>query len=208
MNYRCVTTSIGGFIQQLAVCYVGRGYWFYVPGRIPRGKNPHEIDKKLIKKYAIDLSKYQRCRKKKSGSANLQYLRYENIFLLLATPGKHLFFTEEANNILDARRTPIKFYGYTVGYSDNHPRVRIEQERYKDLKAYFLDIATHRSTQRIEAELSKLPFEPYAQVKNQLFSLGRAINKKRATGSLNPISLDCIRAKRRIYQPFEPSPIP
>ena len=35
MDYRCAATSVGGFIQQLAVSYVGRGYWFYVTGVIP-----------------------------------------------------------------------------------------------------------------------------------------------------------------------------
>jgi hypothetical protein len=35
MEYRCEATSVAGFIQQLAVAYVGRGYFFYVAGVIP-----------------------------------------------------------------------------------------------------------------------------------------------------------------------------
>ena len=35
MRYRCEVVSVEGFIQQLAVAYVSRGYFFYVTGRIP-----------------------------------------------------------------------------------------------------------------------------------------------------------------------------
>ena len=40
--YRYEATSVAGFIQQLAVCYVGRGYWFYVTGTVPEHKDPAE----------------------------------------------------------------------------------------------------------------------------------------------------------------------
>ena len=58
MEYRYLTNSIGGFIQQLAVCYIQRGYWFYVVGSIPAGKDPEQIDRKLLDQYGISLSKY------------------------------------------------------------------------------------------------------------------------------------------------------
>ena len=38
MEYRCVATSVAGFIQQLVSCYLPHGYWFYVSGFILRGK--------------------------------------------------------------------------------------------------------------------------------------------------------------------------
>ena len=34
MAYRCVATSVAGFVQQLAVAYVANGYWFDVTGRV------------------------------------------------------------------------------------------------------------------------------------------------------------------------------
>src|SRR5262249_4567587 len=37
-TYHWEAVSVAGFIQQLAVSYVGSGYWFYVTGRIPEGK--------------------------------------------------------------------------------------------------------------------------------------------------------------------------
>ena len=60
MTYRAETTSIGGFIQQLAVSCVSKGYFFYVAGSVPPGKDPRVIDQKLIDRYGIDISKWAR----------------------------------------------------------------------------------------------------------------------------------------------------
>ena len=57
MKYRCVTTSIRGFIQQLATCYLRHGYWWYVTGTIPEHKEPEQIDQLVaaIRKTASEL---------------------------------------------------------------------------------------------------------------------------------------------------------
>ena len=55
MPYRCITSSPEGLVQQVAVCYLRHGYWWYVTGRIPDGKDPTSVDRKLIAKYGIDL---------------------------------------------------------------------------------------------------------------------------------------------------------
>jgi hypothetical protein len=104
--YHWEATSLEGFIQQLAVGYVSRGYVFYVTGFIPLGKDPLAIDEKLVCRYGIAISKWARARRKQEGQANLQYLRFRQFFVLLATPGKHRFFIEEAANIVCVRRTP------------------------------------------------------------------------------------------------------
>ena len=51
MEYRCEATSVAGFIQQVAVAYLARGYWFYVAGQIPAHKDLQTVDRKLIEKY-------------------------------------------------------------------------------------------------------------------------------------------------------------
>jgi hypothetical protein len=150
--YRFDATSPEGFVQQLAVSYLGNGYWFYVTGEIPEGKDPAKVDEKLVARYQIDLSKWARARRKQAGFANLQYIRYGRFFVLLATHGVHPFFEEEAGSIRDARKTPIRFSGYSISYRGGHPHVRIEQEEYKRLKAYFRDVAPHRSVERLEKE--------------------------------------------------------
>src|SRR6185437_515968 len=177
--YRSEATSVEGFVQQLAVAYLGNGYWFYGVGEVPEGKDPRRVDEKLIARYEIDVSKWARARRKRAGQSNLQYLRYGRLFVLLATHGDHPFFEQEASYIRDARRTPIRFRGYSISYRGGHPHVRIDQEEYKRLKAYFLELALHRSAERLGGELARLPFEPYAPIRRQLLTALRAVNRER-----------------------------
>jgi hypothetical protein len=204
--YRFEATSPEGFVQQLAVSYLGNGYWFYVTGEIPEGKDPGKVDEKLVARYQIDLSKWARARRKQAGFANLQYIRFGRFFVLLATHGVHPFFEEEAASIRDARKTPIRFRGYSVSYRGGHPHVRIEQEEYKRLKAYFLEVAPHRSVERLERELGSLPFEPYAPVRRQLLAVLRAVNRERKKAGFAPVPKSCFRFMRRICRPFEGRP--
>jgi hypothetical protein len=204
--YRFEATSPEGFVQQLAIAYLRNGYWFYVTGEIPEGKDPRRVDEKLVARYQIDLSKWARARRKQAGFANLQYIRFERFFVLLATHGIHTFFEEEAGSIRDARKTPIRFQGYSISYRGGHPHVRIEQEEYKRLKAYFLDVATHRSVERLERELGSLPFEPYAPVRRQLLVVLRAVNRERKKARFEIVPKSCFRFMRRICRPFEKRP--
>jgi len=201
--YRFEATSVAGFVQQLAVSYLGHGYWFYVMGEIPEGKDVRLVDEKLLARYRIDISKWARARRKRVGFANLHYLRYDRVFLLLATHGSHPFFLEEASAVRDARKTPIRFHGYSISYRGGHPHVRIEQEEYKRLKAYFLDVSLRWSVERLGCELGRLPFEPYAPVRRQLLAVLRAVNRQRKRGGHEPVADSCFRFLRRICRPFE-----
>jgi hypothetical protein len=203
MEYRAEATSVEGFVQQLAVSLVGKGYFFYVAASIPEGKDPRAVDEKLIARYGIGISKWARARRKQAGSANLQYIRFERFFVLLATHGKHPFFEEEASCIKDIRRRPIRFAGYSISHRSGHPHVRIEQEEYKQLKAYLLDLAVHRSLDHVERELRSIAFEPYAPVRGQLLSILRAVNRARKRAGFTPVTKEVFRFKRRIYRPFE-----
>lgn len=221
MEYRCIATSSAGFVQQLTCCYLPHGYWFYVSGRIPEHKDPRGVDAKLFTKYGIEISRQARARRKQRGLANVHYLRFDRTFILLATHGHHQFFDDEAGNIRDARRAPIKFSGYSVsvqrgGYlrklspecslrRDDKLRVRVQigREEYLDLKAYFLDIACRRSKEQLGLMLYCLPYEPYAPIRQQLLNIVRLVNEKRkATGKV-PISPKVLRYRRRIVRPFE-----
>jgi hypothetical protein len=203
MEYRCEATSVAGFVQQLAVSYIGRGYLFYVRGEIPEKKDPRAVDENIIEKYGIALGKTARARRKASGLANIQYLRFERSFLLLATHGKHPFFDKEGSLIRDAREHPVKFGGYAVSYRSGHPHVRIEQRQYLELKAYFSDVAVHRKVGWIAATLSSLPFEPYAPIRMQLHCILREINRRRALAAYEAVPASCIRVRRRVVRPFE-----
>jgi hypothetical protein len=177
-EYRCVASSIAGFIQQLAVSYVGRGYWFYVSGRIPDGKDPCRVDAKLVERYGIDISKWTRARRKQLGQAGVQYLRHGRFFVLLATHGRHVLFAAEERTIRDIRRTPVTYAGYSVSYRGGHPHVRIARREYLELRAWLLDVAGAQGAAGVRAALRTVAFEPYAPVRRQLLNLLRAANRE------------------------------
>jgi len=202
MQYRCKAISVAGFIQQLAVGYVARGYVFYVVGQVPKGKDPQRLDEKLIAKYGITSSKGARARRKALGFANVQYLRFNETFVLLATPGKHEFFLDEAGQVKDSREIPMKFFDYAVSYRNGHPHVRIEQQKYLELKAWLTDLAVHRKRQWLEDEFRRLAYEPYAPVRSQLHCILRDVNRRRKTAQFELVPSSCIRTRRRIVAPF------
>jgi hypothetical protein len=121
MRYRAEATSLEGFVQQIACCYLRHGYWFYVTGHIPKSKDPATVDRKLIEKYGIGVSESTRARRKQLGKANLQYLRFERRFVILATHGEHPFFQAESGSIHDIRHIPLKIGGYSISYRPGRP---------------------------------------------------------------------------------------
>src|SRR5262245_20265916 len=169
-GYRCHASSVEGFVQQLACSYLRHGYWFYVTGKVPEWKDPCAVDEKLMAKYDIAISESTRRRRKKLGYANLQYLRYDRLFVILATAGKHRFREIESGAVRDIRRVPIRFHGYSVSYRPGgrtrkveqdprwHAHVEIERERYKELRDYLLDLAVHRNATELALEFYRLPF--------------------------------------------------
>jgi hypothetical protein len=208
MPYNCEAATLAGFVQQLAVAYVAKGYWFYVTGRIPLHKAPAEIDRKLIERYGIELSVWARARRKRSGHASVQYLRHERFFVLLATHGRHPLFEAEAT-VRDIRREPVKYGGYAISHRRStvtgrgHASVRIEREEYLRLRSYFVELARHRSTNSLVELLSSLPYEPYAPVRRQLLTIVRAVNRERAASGFEPIPWSCLRLRRTHVRVFD-----
>lgn len=204
-EYLCEATSLEGFIQQLACAYLRHGYVFFVTGTIPEGKDARAVDRKLVARYDIAISKWERCRRKRAGRANLQYLRLERFFVLLATPGEHEFFRRERASIRDARRTPIRVGGYAVSVRQGHVHVRIDLPAYRRLRAWFWELAVHRSAERLAAEFYGVPFEPYAPVRRQLLNVLRLVNKRRRAAGFTAISHAVLHLRRRIVRPFDTS---
>lgn len=214
MPYRAVTTSVEGFLQQVACSYLRHGYWYYVIGLVPDDKDPNDVDEKLIRKYSINVSESTRARRKKAGLANLQYIRFEQVFVIFATKGKHRFFIEEAKVIRDIRHVPIRFAGYSISYKKGgrtkdgqpdtkwHSHVAIERRRYLDLKAHFSENATRESSAVIAKSLYHLPVVPYAPVRRQLLMILREINRIRKKQGKPPIPSEVLPLRRKIVQPF------
>jgi hypothetical protein len=215
MQYRVEATSVEGFVQQIACCYLRHGYWFYVTGIVPGNKEPRMVDEKLIRKYGIAVSESTRLRRKRAGHANLQLLRHGRFFVLMATKGCHQFFEAEAGNIRDIRVAPLRYCGYAISYRRGgrtragepdpswHAHVAIKREAYLDLRAKFLELAQDRRADALALAFYELPFERYAPVRRQLLLLLRRVNEVRKRAGLTPVSKDVLSLRRRVVRPFD-----
>lgn len=217
MQYRAVATSVEGFVQQIACCYLRHGYWFYVTGRIPAGKDPHVVDAKLLAKYDIAVSESTRARRKQAGRANLQYLRHERFFVILATKGNHRFFMEEQPSIRDIRRLPLCYAGYSISYRRGgltragavdhswHAHVRMDRRQYLDCRAWFLDWALRTNMDELGRAFAAFPVAAYAPVRRQLLLIHRAVNRLRASAGKSLVPVEALPLRRRVVRPFEAS---
>ncbi len=218
-NYKWEATTLEGFVQQLAVAYVARRYFFYVSGRVPERLAADAHDQRILEKFEVARSKWSRYRRtKRTGPngrplANVQYLRYRDFWVLLATAGSHRFFQEHEQvgedgisrlrQYYDVRETPIVYGGYSISHNGK-ASVRICRPAYRNLKNHFLVAATaSRSTAALEREFNRSPFEAYGGVTRQMFAILRAVNKARKTAGLSPVPNNCVRVKRRSVKPFD-----
>jgi hypothetical protein len=208
MPYQCVATSVAGFVQQLAVNYVARGYYFYVTGTLPEGKDPAKTDAKIIQQCGIDISKSARARRRKEGLANVQYLRYERFFVLIATHGEHPFFAAEGKLIGNIRQRPLRFEGYAIGLGRSrldrslHASVRIQRGVFRELLTRFKHLAIQRTVEELCQEFRSLPFEPFAPVRDQFRMLLRATNRLRKTAGLELVPWNALRQYRKPVRVF------
>lgn len=199
----------GGFPSAIGGGYIANGYYFYVVGLIPPHKDPSKTDRKILEAYDIAVSKWTRSRRKREGHANVHYLRHRQFFVIIASHGLHPFFAAEAKNLSDIREHPISFQGYSIGCrrarggGEFHASVRINRERFAELKARFQDLAVRRTVEELYSDLHHLPYEPYAPVRCQLGGLLRFINRRRKLAALDLIPLSALRWRRAPVRPFE-----
>ncbi|MDX1964974.1 MAG: hypothetical protein SFX18_17635 [Pirellulales bacterium] len=223
MEYKYEVTSLTGFLQRVATHLLPKGYYFFVQGTLPEGKNPVALDVKLLAKYDIAKSEGARRWRKQQGLGNVQYVRYKNHWVLLATHGDHAIREGEGKNLKDARRAPLRIGDYAVyvkrgnflrkapeadaATPDGRWRVRvlIAREPYRELCARFLDAARHRRVEALMEEFYRLPYEPYAPVRKQLLKLLRLVNTERQAAGYQKIPVSCLRFKRQIVRAFGPS---
>jgi hypothetical protein len=193
-------------VQQLAVAYISRGYWYYSASVIPDGKDPASVDAKLIARYGIDCSRWERARRKRAGQASVQYLRHDRSIVIVATKGSGRFFEDQS--VRDFRRRPLYFAGYSISCRKGtdgrlHPSVRLSRRQMAELKAFLMEIGVRRDVATLSRFFATLDVEPYAPVVRQLFELLRLVNRIREPIRLEPVPHSCLRLRRRVLRPFE-----
>lgn len=216
--YRCVATSIEGFLFQLAVSYVTNGkYYFYVTGSVPSWRTPTEHDARMLSQYEVAISKFARCRRRKrigiSGRrlANCQYLRFSDFWILLCQEGENAFFDRNCKRdtsgaiveqwFYDVRQSAIQFNEYSVGYFKDKLTVRLSSKAMAGLRSYYLKLAL-KPLPYLREELATFPYEAYGGVLKQRYSILRSMNLKRGAAGLPAIPTSFIRKKRKPVKPF------
>lgn len=205
VHYRCIAASTAGFLRQLAVGYLSRGYRYYYAGCIRDALQPERVDQKIITRYELaTLSKDQRYRSKQKGIAQVQYLRYGRFYVLVATPGEHPFFQTE-KRIEDIARKPIRFHGYTICYR-HRLSVQLDEKTFKALRARCLARAPHWRCHTLEPFLREqfAKYECYGGVKDQFRQIIRQVNSVRKKSGYQPVQQTLFRRYPRPVPAFEP----
>lgn len=227
MTSRHVIASIDGMVAIL-VNLISKGYRYYFTGTIDDPAKWLVRDSRMLDYYEADLPKWTRERRRRRGEANFRYLRFNDWFVVLATEGTAArFWQEDRDRVRDVRNIPIRFKGYSLSYRQGgwkdrrlwadplvrerdmkwHVRVQLDAETYAGVKAYFLNIATHRQAYFLASEFLDLHFQPYRPVREQLLAILRAVNRERHLAGFQRIPYSVIRFKRRIVRAFVAAPV-
>lgn len=217
LNYE--TVSWQGFIQMI-VYLAGTGYYHWHLIYLPESKKEKwpAIDKKLITKYGMDISKFTRRDRKKRKFANFYYLRWENVVLLLHTDGEILDAVikkiEKQNDTIDQffdiRKTRLSFKigdytSFDIYYEKGKIGVKLSKECYRKFKDHLYDVAHSKNPIAMKKAFERINGYPswagvYAQKKmlaKFLVSQAKKNNVKLSTKDLRIIS------KRIVYKVFK-----
>jgi hypothetical protein len=115
----------------------------------------------------------------------------------------------------EPKRVRLRACGYSISYRRSgvmpagggppkwHANVRIDIETYRDLKAFFLQRACHRSVENLAIDFARVPYARYAPVRRQLLKLLRVVNEARARTAFEAVPHSALRLRRKIVKPFE-----
>lgn len=227
MKTRHLAASIEGVVQLIAASFLRHGYFWYITGVIPEQKQTPMVDAKLIAKYQITNSEWERTRRRKAGLANVRYIRCERWFILLVTEGHHQIKQPtnqggEGEWLKDLRRHPVRIGGYSIScrrdgqtkpVTANSPatsryraHVRIDSRTYNALKIDFASKAVHRTAEKLTEEFRALPFARYAPVRRQLLNLARLVNDRRKPHNYAMVPYTKIGLRRTIVKAYAEEP--
>lgn len=202
MRQQYVAASVVGFVRHLALYHVSRGYEFYLTGCIPERKRsaPEEVDRAMVEKYGVAMSKYARHRRRRAGEAAVAYLRHGDFWVMLATAGRHRFFDENDDSIKNFRRRPLVFGGYSIGIRSGKLHVELADDFYRELRGYLVNQAVHRSAARLAQEIYELPIEPFGPVQRQVRKILREVNAERKTAGMVRVPGRAIPCRLRVVR--------
>ncbi|MDK0794621.1 hypothetical protein P5E48_15625 [Clostridium perfringens] len=196
------------FMLQQIVYLVSKGYIYYSVGEIPLNKasKARSIDKKIINKYNIDLSKDQRARRKKKKLANFYYLRWKNQFVILHTEGKLEQPPDDVFYNIKKRSKGGNKFKITIGKAlivnivlkNEKPTVVLNKSTYKDIKVELDELVKNKQIGKLYKRFSMLNSIPaWSGIVKQKFLLQEEIFKAAKKYGLNT------KKKNRIKYPCQ-----
>lgn len=202
MSQQFVAASVVGLVRHLALYYVNRGYEYYVTGCIPKRKQsrPEDIDRAMIEKYGIAMSKYTRYRRRHAGAASVAYFRHGNFWVVVATEGAHQFIEQNAAILREFRRQPLVFGGYSIGIKEGKLHVALADDLFREFRGYLVNQAVYRSAATLAKEFYELPAEPFGPVQRQLRQILREVNAERKAAGMARVPGRAIPCQLRIIR--------
>lgn len=170
---KCACRSSAELAVRVATLASRFGYVHAVSGKIPKGKDPQQVDRKLTAKYGVTCDRVRALREYRRGKAKVKYLRWRDRFVLLATDGESPLFEEERP--VDLRERSIRLGDYTVMVVEGRPSVRLTAYRYRRLRGEVLTAALSPKAER----LLMVPRLKYPGVRRQLRRLARMVRQRR-----------------------------
>ena len=207
MNYLCENWQ--GFLE-VCVFLIARGYRYYSHVAYPLRKEYkwEEIDRKLIQKYGIAMSKYRRCRSKKKGIANFYFLRWYDQAVIFHTPGeisgailcddRYYNVTEKALEVKVSEDVRFKIT------REKSVTVRLTKDSYRGAKAVLWDVCSTKNKGAIVSEFDKLNGIPaWKGIIEQKRMLAAYVVKQARQHHVHLKREELrILTKRTIYKPF------
>ena len=120
---------------------IAQGYWYFSVFQYPEQKREKwsKIDRKMLQKYPILLSKDQRYRRKKKGKANFRFFRWENQAVFLRTEGEYIPPRSDENwRKIEGKTVLPILVGSLVFEIKNQNRkfsIKLSKQNFRDIKA-------------------------------------------------------------------------
>lgn len=168
INYLCMSWQ---YLLQQLVFLIGKGYYNYCVGYIPldKGHKMFDIDKKIMDKYNINISKDQRYRRKKKKLANFYYLRWQHWFFILRSDGAVDFDIDDKFYDIRVKQKEINRlkivvsggleFNVALQCKDNGKKsvtVNLSNYTFKLFKAEIEDYIQHRQIKQLERFFERL----------------------------------------------------
>jgi hypothetical protein len=196
MQYDYAVPTLGHFLKRIAIDYMRYGYVRWVIRNIPPERDPKAVDIKLVETYGVTQCRTRRLRSKRQGQAIIQYVRWGNTFVLLATQGEHELFSKLCS--YDARSTPLHIERYSIGMMGSKVVVKVRHQIWEAVWQRFEKLALY-DHKVVEGRLNALSFYRFPGVVHQLYQLTRAINQRRRVAGLSRVKLkfrEFLRSKK------------